>query len=94
MLRFFRKQGVEDFVRPKGGRQSGVAILEPMRHLAGHRSIFVRKAPSQNDRCVEDEPAHLRPSLIKSLILRPPKDSRLRFPKFSSRSTASATEPF
>src|SRR4030088_1319730 len=62
-----------------------------------HGGILIGKTPGQDDGSVEHKPAHRRPfprpSLIRSLILSPRKESLWRWPKLASRSTASAAGP-
>jgi hypothetical protein len=69
------------------------ASLEHAGDMLRHGSILIGKTPGQDDGSVEDKPAHRRPSLIRSLILSPRKDSLWRLPKLASRSAASAAEP-
>src|SRR5580700_3991538 len=57
-------------------------------------SALIGETPCKNDRRVEDKPAHRRPSLIRSLIFNPRKESLWRLPKFANWSAAFAEEPF
>ena len=50
----------------------GVVLFEPVQQRPGLRSSLVVKAPGEGDGGVDDKAAQRRPSLIKSLILRPP----------------------
>src|SRR3979490_1999866 len=65
--------------------------------MLGHGGILIGKTPGQDDGSVYDKSAHRRPfsrpSLIRSLILSPRKESLWRRPKLASRSAASAAGP-
>ena len=50
----------------------GVVAFEPVQQRARLRCSLVVKAPGEGDGGVDDKAAQRRPSLIKSLILRPP----------------------
>src|SRR6266403_1884768 len=65
--------------------------------MLGHGGILIGKTPGQDDGSVDDKPAHRRPSprpsLIRSLILSPRKESLWHRPKLASRSAAAAAGP-
>src|SRR5579864_9349633 len=84
---FSYEKSVEDFMRPERGRNRRVSILEQGCNLLSGRGVLVRETPGQNDRRIQDELAHRRPSLIRSLISRPGNDNRCRLPKLASLST-------
>jgi hypothetical protein len=48
-------------------------VFEPVQERAGLRCSLVVKAPGEGDGGVDDKAAQRRSSLIKSLILRPPR---------------------
>src|SRR6202022_2394642 len=50
----------------------GVVVFEPVQQRARLRCSLVVKAPGEGDGGVDDKAAQRRPSLIKSLIWRPP----------------------
>src|SRR5579864_34446 len=79
-------------MRPERGHNGGVALLEHAGYVLREGSILVGKTPSEHDGSVEDKPAHRRPSLIRSLILRPRNDNLWRLPKLASLSAASPGE--
>src|SRR5712692_1141041 len=80
-------------MRPERGRKRSVALLKHIGDMLSQGSILIGETPSQCDRGIQDKPAHRRPSLIRSLIFSPRKDSLWRLPKLASRSAASAAEP-
>jgi hypothetical protein len=51
---------------------SAWVAFEPIQQRPGLRCSLVVKAPGEGDGGVDDKAAQRRPSLIKSLILRPP----------------------
>src|SRR5258708_17835917 len=65
--------------------------------MLGNGGILNEKTQGQEDGSVDEKSAHRRtfsrPSLIRSLILSPRKESLWRWPKLASRSAASAAGP-
>jgi len=81
---FRRQQSVEGFERPELWR-GGALIANPIKQ--GHDSIglLVLETPGQSYGVIDNE-GHLRPSLTKSLIDRPPRES----PRLAVRSPSAA----
>ena len=59
---------------PEGWRRRRVALFEHSHDMLRQRIALIGKTPGENDRGIEYESAHRRPSLIKSLIFSPCKD--------------------
>src|SRR6202034_4752809 len=88
---FADEQTIQDFMRPERRCDRRVALFEHKRDSLGHRGVFIGEAPSQNNGRIHHEPAHRRPSLIRSLTLSPPNDNLYRLPKLANRSAPWAT---
>src|SRR5439155_26623095 len=82
------QEPIQSFERPKPGRH-GARLSDTLEQGCGCRRPFIFEAPSQRYRVVQDK-AHERPSLIRSLILRPPRAT----PRLASSRPATARRAF